>query len=134
MTKVPILIVDDNPLNTLLVHHILVARGFEVRSAADAPEAFEILKTFLPSLIVMDVRLPGMDGLELTRRLKADPRTSDIQIMAVTASAMADDERLAMNAGCDGYIAKPINTRTLADQLLDCLERADARRALAVMT
>lgn len=128
MTDVPILIVDDNALNTRLIQHILTSRGFEVRTASDAPEALALLESYHPRLILMDVQLPGMDGLALTRLLKADPRTSDIQILAVTASAMAGDERRAMSAGCDGYITKPIDTRALAGQVTECLARADARR------
>lgn len=129
MTGAPVLIVDDNPLNTRLLQHILLAHDFTVECACDAQEALELLKTFRPRVILMDVQLPGMNGLDLTRLLKADPDTRHIQILCVSASGMADDERQARSAGCDGYIHKPIDTRAVAGQVRDCLERADAQRA-----
>lgn len=109
----PILVVDDNPANAALITFLLSANGYEVRRAADAHEAVAILEGFRPLLIMMDLQLPGMDGLELTRRLKADDRTREIIIVALTAYAMKGDEQRARAAGCDGYITKPIDTRTL---------------------
>ena len=109
----PILVVDDNPANAALITFLLETSGYEVRTAADADEAQEVLSAFRPRLIMMDLQLPGMDGLELTRRLKADDRTRDIVIVALTAYAMKGDEERARDAGCDGYITKPIDTRTL---------------------
>jgi CheY-like chemotaxis protein len=109
----PILIVDDNATNLKLLRILLQGEGYEVRAAGDAEEALEVLKTFHPRLILMDIQLPGMDGLELTRRLKADRATQDIIITALTAFAMKGDEQKALEAGCDGYIAKPVDTRTL---------------------
>jgi CheY-like chemotaxis protein len=129
MTDISVLIVDDNLLNTRLIQHILVAAGFLVRTAADAPEALALLETFLPRVILMDIQLPGLDGLELTRMLKADPRTCNIKILAVTASAMAGDERRARLAGCDGYITKPIDTRTLVAQVSGHLAEAGSPKA-----
>ncbi|MES1172340.1 MAG: response regulator [Bacteroidota bacterium] len=108
-----ILIVDDNPTNLKLVTYLLASRGYDVATAADAPSALAALAARRPRLILMDLQLPGMDGLELTRRLKADVATRDIVIVAVTAYAMKGDEERARSAGCDGYIAKPIDTRTL---------------------
>lgn len=110
---IPILIVDDNPSNTKLLAFILTARGYEVRTAASADEALTTLEQFHPRLILMDIQLPGMDGLTLTRRLKADPATRDIVIVAATAYAMKGDEERARLAGCDGYVTKPIDTRGL---------------------
>ena len=107
------LIVDDNPANLKLARVVLSGAGYEVRTAADAEEALVALETFRPRLILMDIQLPGMDGLELTRRLKADPRSQGIVILALTAYAMKGDEEKAREAGCDGYIVKPIDTRTL---------------------
>jgi two-component system, cell cycle response regulator DivK len=124
MSGAAILIVDDNPVNLKLARVLLVAEGYEVRTAADAEEALEIVtgRTGLedeasgwrPRLILMDLQLPGMDGLELTRRLKADPATREITILALTAYAMKGDEEKALAAGCDGYLSKPIDTRTLS--------------------
>ena len=112
-TPVPILIVDDNASNTKLLAFILSSRGYEVRTAASADEALSTLKEFHPRLILMDIQLPGMDGLTLTRQLKADPATKDISIIAATAYAMKGDAERAHEAGCDGYVTKPIDTRQL---------------------
>lgn len=105
--------VDDHPGNLKLLSFILIKLGHAVRVAADAAEALSVLESFEPELILMDLQLPGMDGLELTRQLKADPIHRHIVIVAVTASAMKGDEQKAMAAGCDGYMSKPINTRLL---------------------
>jgi len=113
VTGEPILIVDDNPANLKLVRVLLRSEGYEVRVAVDGEEALTLLRGFRPRLILMDLQLPGMDGLTLTRRLKADPATSEIAVLALTAYAMKGDEEKAMQAGCDGYITKPIDTRTL---------------------
>lgn len=107
-----ILIVDDNSANVVLLSFLLTTKGYEVRSAADASETMAILRTFDPQLILMDVQLPGTDGLELTRRLKAEPATRSIAVVALTAHAMKADEKRARDAGCDGYLSKPIDTRT----------------------
>jgi CheY-like chemotaxis protein len=109
-----ILIVDDNPQNLKLARVVLANEGFDVRTAANAEDALQILRTVTPSLILMDVQLPGMDGLELTRRLKADPATRPIRVIALTAYAMKGDDEKAFAAGCDGYITKPIDIERLA--------------------
>lgn len=109
-----ILVVDDNPTNLKLVSDVLEFDGYRILKAGDAEEAQEIIKSVLPDLILMDIALPGMDGLTLTRRLKADPRTHSVIIVALTAFAMKGDDLKAKEAGCDGYITKPINTRTLS--------------------
>ena len=109
----PILIVDDNAVNSKLLSFLLETRGYDMRVAESAERAIEILTTFTPRLILMDIELPGMDGLTLTRMLRADPATRDIVIIAVTAYAMKGDEERAMAAGCDDYLSKPIDTRTL---------------------
>ena len=108
-----VLIVDDNLANLKLVRILLAAEGYDVRTATDAQEAMDVIRGARPRLILMDIQLPGMDGLELTRRLRADPRTRDTLIVALTAYAMRGDEQRAREAGCDGYIPKPIDTRAL---------------------
>lgn len=110
---VPILVVDDNAANTKLLAFILGARGYDVLTAANADEALLAIARRKPRLILMDIQLPGMDGLTLTRRIKTDPETRDISIIAATAYAMKGDEQRALAAGCDGYITKPIDTRQL---------------------
>lgn len=112
-SAIPILIVDDNQTNTKLLSFLLTSKGYEVRAAASAIEALTVLETFVPRLILMDIQLPGMDGLTLTRQLKADDRTRHIPIIAATAYAMKGDEQRAIDAGCSGYITKPIDTRRL---------------------
>ena len=121
-----VLIVDDNAANMKLLSYMVNALGHRVLMAANAEEALQCLETERPQLILMDIQLPGMDGLELTRRLKADPIHRRIWIVAVTASAMKGDEEKALEAGCDGYITKPIDTRSLPRVLASYLERDDA--------
>lgn len=113
MAGEPILIVDDNPANLKLARMLLAGEGFEVCTAADAEEALVLLQSFRPRVILMDLQMPGMDGFELARRLKADPATRGIVVLALTAYAMKGDEERAREAGCDGYVSKPIDTRTL---------------------
>lgn len=122
MAGEPILVVDDNPSNMKLMSFLLEARGYEVRTAVDAGEVFGTLASFRPRLILMDLQLPGMDGFEITRRIKADPSTRDIVVIALTAYAMKGDEARALDAGCDGYVPKPIDTRTLPDILRQHLD------------
>jgi CheY-like chemotaxis protein len=127
MAGEPILIVDDNPANLKLARVLLASEGYEVRTATDAEEALAVLREFLPDLILMDIQLPGMDGLELTRRLKADSKTCDVAILALTAYAMKGDEERALAAGCDGYVAKPIDTKRLTAKVAALLLGANAR-------
>ena len=119
-----ILIVDDNPTNLKLVRVLLMAEGHTVATAQDADEALAQIAAFQPRLILMDIQLPGMDGLTLTRRLKADPATRGTIVVAVTAYAMKGDDARALAAGCDGYITKPIDTRTMPGVIARFLEKA----------
>jgi len=123
MASEPVLIVDDNAQNLKLARVILSGAGFHVRTAVDAEDALRVLESFTPDLILMDVQLPQMDGLELTRRLKADSRYSDITVVALTAYAMKGDDQRAFEAGCDGYIAKPIDTDALPRIVAEHLAR-----------
>jgi CheY-like chemotaxis protein len=119
----PILIVDDNPVNLKLARVLLAGVGYDARTASDAEEALEMLRDFRPRLILMDIQLPGMDGLELTRRLKANPETRGIVVLALTAYAMKGDDKRTLEAGCDGYISKPVDTRTLPATITEYLNR-----------
>jgi CheY-like chemotaxis protein len=121
-----ILIVDDNPANLKLVATLLAARGYDVTTALDAVQTVPEIERRRPTAILMDLQLPGMDGLELTRRLKADPATCAIPVMAVTAYAMVGDEARARAAGCDDYVSKPIDTRALPGRVKALIERARA--------
>jgi CheY-like chemotaxis protein len=108
-----ILVVDDNPDNLKLILVILAASGYDLTTASDAHEALSFLEHRAPDLILLDLQLPGMDGLELTRRLRARDDTRAIPIVAVTAYAMKGDETKARDAGCNDYIVKPIDKRLL---------------------
>ena len=122
-----ILIVDDNPTNLKLAADVLECEGYTVLRALDAEEALEILKGTKPELILMDIQMPGMDGLTLTRLLKADPAYRGVRIVALTSFAMKGDEQKAHEAGCDGYLTKPIDTRKLPHEVARFLQRRVAQ-------
>ena len=109
-----ILIVEDNPMNMELAADLLEVAGFAVVLAKTAEEGLALASTDKPDLILMDIGLPGMDGLEATRRLKQNPATANIPVVAVSASVMSGDEAKAFAAGCCGYISRPIDTRQFA--------------------
>jgi two-component system cell cycle response regulator len=115
--RATILIIEDNEANRLLASAVLERDGFSVEMAGNSQEALEMLVEQKPDLILMDVQLPGVDGLSLTRRLKEDERTAGIPVVALTALAMMGDKERTLEAGCAGYISKPINTRTFAAEV-----------------
>ena len=104
-----ILLVEDNPVNRRLAGFLLRSQGYQVLEATTGLEAFETVAKERPDLIVMDIQLPGMDGLEVTRKLKEQSGTADIPVIAVTSYAMAGDRDKALAAGCSGYVTKPID-------------------------
>jgi two-component system cell cycle response regulator DivK len=112
-----VLVVEDNPASQMLVGAILQGRGYTLLFAASAPEARASIEQQRPDLILMDIQLPGQDGLSLTKQLKADPAYASIPVVAVTAHAMASDRQLSLDAGCIGHITKPYDTQFLADQI-----------------
>lgn len=112
-----LLIVDDNPINLKLAADLLEIDGYSVEKAVDAEHAAELLKLVIPDLILMDIALPGIDGLTFTRMLKADERLKHVPVVAITAFAMKGDEKKAFDAGCAGYITKPIDTRQFSLQV-----------------
>jgi CheY-like chemotaxis protein len=118
-----ILIVDDNAINLKLVAYLMKANGYTVDTALDAESAIEAIRSNLPDVILMDIQLPGIDGLELTRRLKADPATREIVIVAVTAYAMKGDQAKALAAGCDDYDTKPVELPRLVEKIEALLGR-----------
>ena len=121
-----VLIVEDNAANLLLVQAVLHRAGFRTEVARSAEEVPSILAISRPDLILMDLQLPGQDGLSLTAQIKRNAETASIPIVALTAHAMKEDRDRALAAGCDGYIAKPVNTRTLATEIASIMQ---ARRA-----
>ncbi len=124
MSGETILVVDDHPLNLALLEHLLTLHGYRVRTAGDAVSTLASIEELRPDLILMDLQLPGMDGLELTRRLKQRPELDDVRIVAVTSYAMSGDEERALAAGCDGYMSKPIDTAALPGLVARHLRRA----------
>jgi len=119
--KKRILVVDDNPRNLKLAFDVLEDADYEVVEAVNAEEAQSMIDRNLPDLILMDIALPGMDGLTLTRKIKANERTKHIRIIALTAFAMKGDDQKALAAGCDGYISKPIDIHQLPVQVAEIL-------------
>jgi len=119
-----VLVVEDNEVNQLLTASVLEREGFAVDLARTSTEAMDLLRARTPDIILMDIQLPGMDGLAFTRKLKADPATAQITIVAVTAHAMAGDREQTLAAGCAGYISKPIDTRTFGRLVREFLGRS----------
>lgn len=122
-----ILVVDDNPGSLKLARVLLQKHGYRVSTARDAREALQHLQSGPPHLILLDLQLPGLDGYELARRLKADENTRAIPIVALTAYAMRGDKERAQLAGCDDYVTKPLDTRALPKLIADRLQRAAGR-------
>ncbi len=118
-----ILMIEDNPINAELVIDLLELEEYEVIHAENAEKGIELAHTEMPALILMDVGLPGMDGLEATRILKDDEKTKDITIIVLTSHAMKGDAERAKEAGGDGYITKPIDTREFPKQVAKFLSK-----------
>ena len=123
-----ILIVDDNEMNMKLLRWLLEKHGYVVHTASDAQTAREGIRAAHPQLVLMDIQLPDIDGLQLTREFKADPGLRSIPIVAVTSYAMKGDRQRAVAAGCDGYITKPIDTKQFPIEIQKYLrgERGDS--------
>jgi CheY-like chemotaxis protein len=128
MSTPVILVIDDNPVNLKLASEVLLAEGYHVLRAEDAEQALALLAGHMPDAVLTDIALPGMDGLQLTRTLKADQRYRHLPVIALTASAMKGDEARVLAAGCDAYITKPLDTRRLASSIAQALGRGSAAR------
>jgi two-component system cell cycle response regulator DivK len=124
-----ILVVDDNVHNLKLTRFLLKQEGFEVTTAENAEQALVLLQTYVPDLILMDIQLPGMDGLQLTRQLRRNEILDEVPIVAFTASAIRGDEEIARDAGCYGYVTKPIDTRTFASVVTGYAEQYRTMRS-----
>ncbi len=125
MRALRVLVVDDNVATVDLARFVLDAAAFVVEATTDSTNAMLLIATFRPDLILMDIQMPGLGGLELTRQLKADPAMRHIVVVAFTAFAMKGDEVKMGAAGCDGYIAKPFDVATFAETV-----RSHARKHL----
>lgn len=122
MADEKILVIEDQPLNLELVRDLLEMGGYAVLQATNAEEGLALARTAQPDLILMDVGLPDLDGLTATRQLKEDPATQRIPVVALTAHAMKGDREKAQEAGCAGYLTKPLDTRTFLQQVSDYLK------------
>jgi two-component system cell cycle response regulator DivK len=118
-----ILYVEDNPDNRMLVRRILGSEGYTVHEAANATKALEMLETLRPDIILMDINMPEMDGYTLTARIRALPNMGTVPIVALTANVMKGDRERSLEAGCDGYIQKPIDIDTIATQVERFMKR-----------
>ena len=123
MENKTVLVIEDNELNMKLVRSMLQLRHYQVLEAGDAEDGIQVAREHLPDLILMDIQLPGMDGLEATRIIRNDSILSNIPVLALTSYAMQGDEQKAISAGCAGYIAKPIDTHSFLDNLAEYLEQ-----------
>jgi two-component system, cell cycle response regulator DivK len=116
-----VLIIEDNPRNLRLVRDVLNVKGFPTLEADNAEDGLALARAEQPDLVLMDVQLPGIDGVEALRRLRQDPRTAGIRVLAVTAFAMKDDRDRFLAAGFDGYLEKPIDVRRLPETVAEML-------------
>ena len=122
-----ILIVEDNEKNLKLVRDVLQYRGYRTIEAGTGEDAVRLAKAHIPDLVLMDIQLPGMDGIAALGELRADPTTRAVPVMAVTASAMTHDRKKIMAAGFDGYQSKPIKVKEFMDAVREMLERRSAK-------
>ena len=120
MTKV--LVIEDNEKNRYLISFILKVEGFEVIEAITGEEGVEMVVSEHPDLVLMDIQLPGIDGLETTRRIRSLPAHKEIPIVALTSYAMSGDLERALSAGCSGYVEKPINPDTIVGEIRKYIE------------
>ena len=124
MPKYKVTVIEDNDINMKLVKTLLDLAGYEVIAATDAETGIDLIRTHQPDLILMDVQLPGMDGLSATKIIKQDEALKFIPVVALTSYAMRGDEEKAKQAGCTGYISKPIDTRNFSKYISDYISSA----------
>jgi CheY-like chemotaxis protein len=126
MSHATILIIEDNPMNMELASDLLLDEGFDVIGAEDAVKGIEMAKADHPDLILMDLQLPGLDGIQATHLLKEEASTRDIPVIALTAHAMSNHSAMAKEAGCIAFISKPIDVMQFPDQISELLEEAQS--------
>jgi CheY-like chemotaxis protein len=124
-----VLIVEDNPVNLRLAQFLLQRSGFNVRKASTGAECLARMAEELPDIVLMDIQLPGEDGLAVTRKIRSDPRMANVVVVALTAHAMQGDRERFLGAGCDGYIAKPLDPATLAQDVARYLQQGRLKAA-----
>ena len=123
MANESILVVDDQPMTIRIIQTILAAEGYQVRVAVNATEALQAVQSSEPDLILMDIHLPGLDGLALTKLLRSNPELRHLKIIAISAYDLTENDKRITGSGCDGFIPKPINTRALANSIREYLDR-----------
>jgi two-component system, cell cycle response regulator DivK len=126
MSSPTVLLVEDNEDNRTIYTTILRHYGHEVAEAGTGEEGIRLARELQPGVILMDIAMPGIDGWEATRRLKADPQTASIPVVALTAHAMAEDRQRAVDAGCESYLAKPVEPRRVVEEVERLLGRRQA--------
>lgn len=130
MTHAPlVLVVEDNPRNLKLVRDLLAYAGYRTLEASNGEDGVALARTHRPDLVLMDVQLPGMDGVEALARLRAEPESAELPVVAVTAFAMKDDRARFLAAGFDGYLEKPLSVREFPAQVAAILARREGARA-----
>jgi len=112
-----LLLVEDNEMNRDAISRLLERRGFSVLTAEDGEQGLLMCREFLPDLVLVDLGLPGIDGFEVTRQIKADPRTAHIRVIALTARALTSDQEAALASGCDDYDTKPVDLARLVSKI-----------------
>jgi CheY-like chemotaxis protein len=122
------LIAEDNPVNRELLRELLEVRGYEVEEACDGEEALEMIERTQPNILLLDLNMPNLDGFGVVRKVRENPRLSDLPVLAVTAYAMRGDREKVLNAGFDGYLSKPISAVSLAEELERLLGLRAARQ------
>ena len=123
MTKT-VLCIEDNKVNMLLVSRIVEAEGYHLLRAEDGPRAMEVLNESTPDIILLDVNIPGIHGLDLARMIKDDQRLADIPLIATTANVLVGDKERCLEAGCDEYLPKPLDIRRLREVMRQYLDRS----------
>jgi len=126
MSREPILIIDDNPMNLKLEKRVLELESYQVLTAENAEQALRTLEYFHPRLVLMDFQLPGVDGIELTQKLRENPENKEMVILMVTSYDQQGDEAKARRAGCDGYLQKPIDIQALPGLVENYLRRGSS--------
>ena len=126
--KKKILCVEDNTVNMLLISRIIEAEGYELVKAEDGKVALDILESTVPDLILLDINLPGINGLELARRFKANEKIAHVPLIATTAQVLSGDRERCLEAGCDDYIPKPLDIRKLRELMRAHIKESEANR------
>jgi two-component system cell cycle response regulator DivK len=124
-----VLIVEDNPVNLRLAQFLLEKRGFQVKKAGSGAECLAEMAADLPDIVLMDIQLPGEDGLAVTRKIRSNARTAGVVIVALTAHAMSGDRERILAAGCDGYIPKPVDPQGLPAEVTRYLQQGRLKTA-----